>query len=142
MSMLYNGHAVIVRGNLGADPEVRTTASGREFLTFSAASTRRLRPDEETGEVQEVTTWFRCLFSQANQIPWLVQNLKKGHKVVLVGYLRTDPNTGGPRVFARQDGGAGASNELICEEVITLGSGRSANDVAFEAILEEDDIPF
>ncbi len=82
------------------------------------------------------------------------QYLTKGRMVLVEGHLRPDPQTGGPRVYTRQDGTAGSSFEVTAETVRFLGGredgGGSANfnnasgapAGGKPAAHEEDDIPF
>jgi single-strand DNA-binding protein len=71
--------------------------------------------------------------------------------VLIEGHLRPDPQTGGPRIYTRQDGTAGSSFELFAETVRFLGGredggGSSSFDDSLQggkpAAQEEDDIPF
>src|SRR5512141_592981 len=50
---------VTLIGNLGNDPEVRTTAGGGKVATFSLATSRQW--NSQTGEKQEKTEWHRCV---------------------------------------------------------------------------------
>jgi len=71
------------------------------------------------------------------------QYLSKGRQVLVEGRLRPDPNTGGPRLWTRQDGTVGAPFEMVAERVQFLGGGNGSNgNGASEPVYEEDDIPF
>jgi single-strand DNA-binding protein len=74
------------------------------------------------------------------------QYLKRGSKVLIEGRLNADPQSGGPRVYTRQDGSTGASFEITAETVRFLST--RAEDESFQASepggsqIEDDDIPF
>jgi single-strand DNA-binding protein len=139
-------HKIILVGNLGRDPEMRYTADGTPVTNFSVASTERWMQD---GQQQERTIWWRVsawrrLAETCNQY------LSKGRAVLIEGQMRSDPETGGPRVFTRSDGSSGAAYEVTAFTVKFLGgpsddSGIGAprdEDVPAEADMDEDSIPF
>jgi hypothetical protein len=64
--------------------------------------------------------------------------LTKGRQVLVEGRLRPDPETGGPRVYFRQDGTAGASFEVVAQTVRFLGSGNGNGSANARAEVEED----
>ncbi|MEL6577172.1 MAG: single-stranded DNA-binding protein [Pseudomonadota bacterium] len=79
---------VIIIGNLGADPEVRSFQNGGQVCNLSVATSERWR-DKQSGEMRERTEWHRvAIFNEA-----LVRNaqqfLKKGSKVYIEGQLET-----------------------------------------------------
>ncbi len=114
-------HKVIIVGHLGRDPEMRYTPSGQAVTNFSLATTRRY--NAANGEQVEETIWFRIsVFGK--QAESCNTYLKKGRPVLVEGRLRPDPETGGPRVYQRQDGTSGASFEVTADTVRFLGSGR------------------
>lgn len=78
---------VILLGNLGADPEVRYTGGGDPVTTFSVATTERWK-DRDSGEMQEVTEWHRCVaFKPLAEI--IGKNFYKGSKIYLEGKNKT-----------------------------------------------------
>ena len=77
------------------------------------------------------------------------QYLSKGRQVLIAGRLRPDPNTGGPRLWTRNDGSIGASFEVVADRVQFLGGNcNGANGAnghangAAEPAFEDDSIPF
>jgi single-strand DNA-binding protein len=142
---------VIIVGNLGRDPEMRYMPDGTAVTQFSMATSRKWN-DRNTGQPVEETTWFRVSV-WGRQAEAVNQYLSKGRQVLVEGHLRSDPQTGGPKLFTRQDGTMGASFELTAELVRFIGgregggSGGSSFDDSFQgggkpAAQEEDDIPF
>ena len=87
---------VILLGNLGADPEVRTTAGGDAVATISIATSDSWK-DKNTGEDQQKTEWHRVVFFR-RMADVVGQYLKKGSSVYIEGQLQTnsyeDKNTG------------------------------------------------
>ncbi len=131
-------------GNLGQDPEMRYMPDGQAVTNLSVATNRRW-PDRTTGEMQEEVTWVRVSV-WGKQAEAANQYLSKGRQVLVEGRLRPDPNTGGPRLWTRQDGSVGASFEMVAERVQFLGSnganGNGNGHGAAEPVYEEDDVPF
>jgi single-strand DNA-binding protein len=79
---------VILLGNLGQDPEIRSTSDGREIANFSIA-TQESWKDKSTGERKDKTEWHRVVvFSQG--LVGIVKNyVKKGTKIYIEGALQT-----------------------------------------------------
>ena len=78
---------VIIVGNLGRDPEVRTMQSGDKVANFSVATSERWK-DRNSGEMQERTEWHRVvIFGRTAEIA--EQYLRKGSKVYIEGQLQT-----------------------------------------------------
>jgi len=79
---------VILVGNLGADPDVRYSASGSAVTNISIATSESWN-DKKTGERQERTEWHRVtLFSRLGEIAG--EYCRKGSQVYIEGSLRTD----------------------------------------------------
>jgi single-strand DNA-binding protein len=90
---------VIIVGNLGRDPEMRTFPSGDQVANVTVATTDRWR-DKNTGENREATEWHRVVFN--GKLAEIVgQYLRKGSQVYVEGSLRTrkwtDQQTGQER---------------------------------------------
>lgn len=79
---------VILVGNLGGDPEIRSTQDGREIANFSIATSEQWK-DKVTGERKSKTEWHRVVVFQAGLINIIKQYVKKGSKVYLEGALQT-----------------------------------------------------
>lgn len=139
-------HTLIIVGNLGKDPEMRYTPSGQAVTSFPVASNRKYT--SSNGEQVNETIWFR-ISAWGKQAEICNQYLKKGSKVLIEGRLTPDKNTGGPRIWQKQDGTSGASFEVNAQTVRFLtprgdgdsGSGAAA-DAGDAAAPAEDDIPF
>ncbi len=129
---------IIVVGNLGNEPEMRITPSGRPVTSFNVATNWRYTTAE--GERKEETEWFNVvtwgkLAEQCNQF------LTKGRLVYVEGRLRTHSWEG-------QDGQKRSRNEIVADRVSFLDRQASAalpeDKVADEGggDLEPEDIPF
>lgn len=87
---------IIIRGNLGADPELRNTPSGNNVVNFSVAVGEKWT-DKATNTVKDHTEWFRCVaFGKTADV--IAQYFSKGSGILVEGKLRTqkyqDKNTG------------------------------------------------
>jgi len=138
---------VIVMGNLGSDPEMRYMPDGKAVTNFSLATNRRWN-DTATGETREEATWFRVTV-WGRQAESVNQYLMKGRQCLVEGRIKPDPQTGGPRLYTRQDGSVGASFEITATSVTFIGGRGDSNgqeDGAYRdgngRPQEEDEIPF
>ena len=122
-------------GNLGRDPEMKYLPDGKAVTNFSMATTN----------YKKETAWFRVsVFGRSAEA--CNQYLAKGSKVLVDGELTYDADTGGPKVFSRQDGTAGASFEVVARDVKFLSGGNSDGGhqapAQSQTAQQEDDIPF
>ena len=139
-------HTIIIAGNVGKDPEMRYTPSGQAVTSFSVATNRQYTTGN--GEQVKETIWFR-ISTWGKTAEICNQYVKKGSKVLIEGRLTPDKNTGGPRIWTKQDGSAGASFEVTANTVRFLSSrGEGGGDMPTHGGMEgaeippEDDIPF
>ena len=79
---------VILVGNVGQDPQVRTMQSGQKVVSFSLATSDRWR-DRATGEQKEQTEWHRVVIFNPSLVDVAERMLQKGTKLYLEGSLRT-----------------------------------------------------
>jgi single-strand DNA-binding protein len=138
---------MIIVGNLGRDPEMRYTPGGQAVTNMSVATNRRY--NDSNGQRVDETTWFRVSV-WGNQAEAVNQYLQQGSRVLVEGRLNPDPETGGPRIWTRNDGTPGASFEITAWRVVFLSSREE--DQAYQSSqsspggsgqsVEEDDIPF
>lgn len=134
-------HTLIVVGNLGKDPEMRYTPSGKAVTSFSVASSRQYT--NSNGQSVKETIWFRV--SVWDKVAETCNNyLHKGSKVLVEGRLQVDEK-GNPRTFTRNDGTTGASFEINAQTVRFLspkGEGEPVPGEDVDSPVEEGDIPF
>lgn len=79
---------VILVGNVGKDPEVRSMQSGGKVCNFSLATSESWK-DKNTGERQERTQWHNVVIWNENLLRVAESYLKKGSKVYIEGQLET-----------------------------------------------------
>ena len=110
---------VIIVGNLGKDPEIRTFPNGDQVANVTIATTDRWR-DKNTGEDKELTEWHRVVFN--GRLAEIVgQFLKKGSQVYVEGSLRT-------RKWTDQSGQERYSTETRADSMQMLGSRQGGGD--------------
>lgn len=92
-----------VTGNVGKQPESRTTKNGKLMTSFSIASTRKQEGREP------ITTWVDvvCFEEQADAV---IQSLNKGDRAVVTGKLDLEK-------YQKKDGTEGQSLRIIADEV-------------------------
>ena len=104
---------VIIVGNLGRDPEMRSFPSGDQVANVTIATTDRYK-DKATGEFKEITEWHRVsFFGRLAEIAG--QYLRKGSQVYVEGSLRT-------RKWTDKDGQEKYSTEIRADQMQMLGS--------------------
>jgi single-strand DNA-binding protein len=113
---------VTLIGNLGADPEVRSTASGQRVATLSVATSRNW--NNAAGERQEKTEWHRVVlwntkFSTLADIA--EKYLKKGDKVYVEGRIEY-------RTWEDREGKTRYTTEINARELIMLSGRGGAGD--------------
>ena len=79
---------VILLGNLGQDPDVRTMQSGKKIATMSLATSDSWK-DKETGEKKEKTEWHRIVVFNEGLVGVVENYIKKGTKLYIEGALQT-----------------------------------------------------
>lgn len=112
---------VILVGNLGRDPEVRTMPSGDKLVSFSLATTESWR-DKATGERRDKTEWHNVVIFNENLGRVAEQYCKKGSKIYLEGQLQT-------REYQDKDGNQRKSTEVVLQRFrgeLTLLDSRNA----------------
>lgn len=142
---------LVLVGNLGRDPEMRYTPNGTAVTNFPVATSRKYT--DASGQVREETAWFRITVF-GKQAETCNQYLAKGRKVLVEGELIVDDKSGGPRVYTRKDGTAGASFEVRANTVRFLspkGEGGGDNGAGTSAVtpisvesgsMTEEELPF
>ena len=103
---------VILIGNLGRDPEIRSTQDGREIANLAIATSESWK-DRNTGERKEKTEWHRVAIFNEGLVNIAKNYLKKGSKVYIEGQLQT-------RKWTDKDG-----QEKYSTEVVLQGFGSS-----------------
>lgn len=145
----------MIIGNLGADPEVRSTSSGTRVATLSIATNRSWT--DRSGQTQEKTEWHRVVcWDKLAEI--CERYLSKGDQVYIEGRIEY-------RQWQGQDGQTRYTTEIRAREMLMLGRpggepraarGRGSapasgdygggdddySDFSGESLAGEDDLPF
>lgn len=79
---------VILLGNVGQDPEIRSTQDGREIATFSVATSESWK-DKNSGEKKDKTEWHRVVVFSQGLVGVIKNYVKKGSKLYIEGQLQT-----------------------------------------------------
>ena len=113
MSRSLNKAQII--GNLGSDPEVRSTSSGTRVATLSVATTRTWT-DTSTNESKEKTEWHRVVaWDRLAEV--CEEYLEKGDRVYVEGRIQY-------RQWEGDDGRTRYTTEIRVDELIMLGGSR------------------
>lgn len=138
-------------GNLGADPELRSTTSGTRVATLSVATSRQWTGRD--GQDQEKTEWHRVIcWDRLAEV--CERYLKRGDRVYVEGSIEY-------RQWEGQDGQTRYTTEIRAREMIMLGGrgdrngpppaatprersapGGGMSDFTEDALAGEDDLPF
>lgn len=86
--MVGSVNKVILIGNLGRDPEVRTTAQGTKVVNLTLATSETWN-DKQTGERKENTEWHRVVVFNERLADVAEKYLRKGRKIFVEGVLKT-----------------------------------------------------
>ncbi len=114
---------VILIGNLGKDPEVRTLNSGDKVVNLRIATSETWR-DRTSGERKERTEWHQVVIFNENLAKVAESYLKKGSTVYIEGALST-------RKYTDQAGVEKYSTEIVLQKFrgeLTMLGGRGGND--------------
>ena len=112
----------MIIGNLGRDPEMRYTPSGRPVTEFSVAVNQSTK-NQQTNEWVEATDWFRVSV-WGDRAERAAENLRKGNKVFVEGRFKT-------REFEGNDGQKRTSLDVTADNVISLDRKGRDDDGAF-----------
>jgi single-strand DNA-binding protein len=110
---------VILVGNLGADPEIRSLTSGDRVANLRIATSETWR-DRSSGERKEKTEWHRVVVFNENIVKVCEQYLRKGAKVYVEGAIQT-------RKWTDQSGVEKYSTEIVLQKFrgeLTMLDGR------------------
>lgn len=102
---MYN--KAILIGNVGRDPEVRTTTSGAKVASFSLATTETWR-DKSSGERKERTEWHNVVVWSEGLVKVAELYLKKGSRVFVEGKIAT-------RAYTDKDGAERKVTEIVLQ---------------------------
>ncbi|MGC2521878.1 MAG: single-stranded DNA-binding protein, partial [Stellaceae bacterium] len=129
---------VTLIGNLGRDPEMRSTQDGTRIANFTVATSDTWR-DRNSGERKERTEWHRIVIFNERLAEIAEKYLRKGSKVYLEGALQT-------RKWTDQGGQERTTTEIVLPKFrgeLTMldgaGGGRGASGSAGGPTTDDDD---
>lgn len=132
---------VILVGNVGKDPEIRTMQSGDEVAQLSIATSETWK-DKTTGERREKTEWNRVVVFNKGIVSVVKNYVRKGSKLYIEGQLET-------RKWTDQSGVERYTTEIVLRPfrgeltMLDSRSDNSSNEVKEAAQDDfEDDLPF
>ena len=117
---------VILVGNLGKDPEVKSMQSGDRVASFPVATSERWK-DKATGERKEKTEWHKVAIFDERLVEIAEKYLRKGSKVYLEGHLQT-------RKWNDQNGQERYTTEIVLQRFrgdLTLLDTKSDGETSF-----------
>ena len=137
---------VILVGNVGRDPEVRTMNNGGKVVNLSVATSEAWK-DKNSGERQEKTEWHRVVIFNEKIAEIVERYVTKGSRIYIEGSLQT-------RKWTDKDGSEKYATEVVVKayrgELVLLGGGagngeaktQSQGSAPRKAAPMDDDIPF
>lgn len=138
---------VTLLGNIGQDPEIRTTQGGKELASFSLATSETWK-DKTSGEKKTKSEWHKVVIFNDNLVNLVKNYTQKGSKIYLEGKLQT-------RDWQDKDGNKKYTTEIILNgfesKIVLLDNkddnkpkmGESDNKAFKEAEASlDDEIPF
>ena len=138
---------VTLIGNLGRDPEIRTTNDGREIANLNIATSESLK-DKITGERKDKTEWHRVVCFSEGLVRVIKNYVKKGSKLYIEGQLQT-------RKWVDSDNQEKYTTEVVLQnfnsslilldskgESLTNQPNSQANNPTFDNSDLDDEIPF
>lgn len=135
--MAASVNKVILIGNLGADPDIRTMQSGGRVANLSVATSESWK-DKNSGERKERTEWHRVIVFNDNIVGVCEKYLRKGSKVYLEGQIET-------RKWTDNSGVEKYTTEIVLRPFrgeLTMLDGKSSDEkpVADNTSIARDDI--
>ena len=115
---------VLLIGRLGADPEIKQMANGKNVARLSLATSQNWK-DKNTGEKKQKTEWHRVVIFNEGLVNVVQQYLKKGSQVYIEGQLSTR------KWRDEQSGQDKYSTEVVIQgynSSLTMLGGRSENE--------------
>lgn len=111
-------------GNVGRDPEIRSTGNGARIANLSIATSETWR-DKASGEKKEKTEWHRITIFNEKLVEVVERYIKKGAKLYIEGALQT-------RKWTDKDGSDRYTTEVVLQnfrgELVMLGGGEQGGD--------------
>lgn len=127
-------------GNVGKDPDIRTTQDGKEVVSFSLA-TSEVWTDKATGERKEKTEWHKVVVFVGRLIPVIKSYVKKGTRLYICGSLHT-------RKWVDQSNTEKYVTEIVLQSgdsklmILSTRDDSESVNIMQSRTDDDDDIPF
>ena len=134
--MVGSVNKVILLGNLGRDPEIRSMQSGSKMASFSIATSKRWK-DKATSEQKEKTSWHNIVVFGDGLVDIVEKYVKKGSKIYVEGEIQT-------RKWQDQEGKDRYTTEVILQGYnsnLTLLDSRNSSNIPQESSISNDQQP-
>jgi len=132
--MVGSVNKVILLGNLGRDPEIRSMQSGSKMASFSIATSKRWK-DKNTQEQKEKTSWHNVVVFGEGLVNIVEKYVKKGSKIFIEGELQT-------RKWQDQDGNDKYTTEVILQgyncNLTLLDSRNTSQSIDNQSDINQD----
>lgn len=119
----------IIVGNVGRDPEIRSTQNGQKVATLSVATSESWM-DKQSGEKRERTEWHRVVIWNEGLVGVVEKYVIKGSKIYIEGQLQT-------RKWTDQSGVEKYTTEIVLSayrgQIVLLGDPKGGRDREEEA---------
>ena len=125
--MSVSVNKVILLGNLGRDPEIRSMQSGKKMASFSIATSKRWK-DRSTQEQKENTSWHNIVVFNEGLVDVIEKYIKKGSKIYVEGELST-------RKYQDNDGNDKYTTEVVLQgynSTLTMLDSRNSGSASIE----------
>lgn len=94
---------LIITGNLGKDPEIKSFENGGKVANFTVGVTERGYKTKDGKDIPDHTEWFNCVVKQNGLAGVVEQYVKKGNKVLIEGKIRTrEYEKGGQKKYVQE----------------------------------------
>ena len=133
--MVGSVNKVILLGNLGRDPEIRSLQTGNKMATFSVATSKRWK-DKSTQEQKDKTSWHNIVIFGEGLVNIVEKYVKKGSKVYLEGELNT-------RKWQDKNGDDRYTTEVVLQGFnsnLTLLDSRSSTNQSQNTIEDQSSV--
>ena len=133
--MVGSVNKVILLGNLGRDPEIRSLQTGNKMATFSLATSKRWK-DKSTQEQKDKTSWHNIVIFSEGLVNIVEKYVKKGSKVYLEGELNT-------RKWQDKNGDDKYTTEVVLQGFnsnLTLLDSRSSSNQSQNTIEDQGSV--
>lgn len=138
--MAFNINKVILVGNIGKDPEIRTTQDGSKIASFSLATTESWT-EKDSGQKATRTEWHRVVVFNQNLADLVEKYVSKGTKLYVEGQLQT-------RKWTDAQGVERYTTEIVLSRFrgeMVIFDGKSDGAISFNQPVSsqfDDEIPF